>query len=170
MLPANTLVLKLWRLSWHDRLLLLQAMFWLAVAGLAIAVLPFRYVGRMAALSVRRQEPPQQTRLKEVGRVRWALVTCARRVPWRAMCFQQGLAAQLMLRRRGFSSVLYYGVAPDDQRNLSAHVWVRDGDVDVVGGELASRYPVLATFPPQGKDPGIPREGFIRTAWRVNAK
>jgi hypothetical protein len=65
------------------------------------------------------------------------------------MCFEQGLAAQFMLRRRGIPSVIYYGVAPDDQRGLSAHVWVSDGDIDVVGGEVASRYAVLATFPPQ---------------------
>jgi hypothetical protein len=36
----------------------------------------------------------------------------------------------------------------EDQR-LSAHVWVRDRDVDVIGGEIASRYAVLTAFPPQ---------------------
>jgi hypothetical protein len=65
------------------------------------------------------------------------------------MCFEQGLAAQFMLRRRGVPSVLYYGAALDDQDGLSAHVWVRDGDVDIIGGEIASQFAVLATFPPQ---------------------
>jgi hypothetical protein len=141
---------KFWRLPWHDRLLLLEATFWLATAGLAIAVLPFRHVGRLAALPVRRPEPPHQKRLTDVCRIRWALLACSRRVPWRAMCFEQGLAAQFMLRRRGIPSILYYGAAPDDQRGLSAHVWVRDGDVDVIGGEIASRYAELATFPSRG--------------------
>jgi len=68
------------------------------------------------------------------------------------MCFEQGLAAQLMLRRRGIASVLYFGVAPNDQNGLAAHVWVRDGDVDVVGGESASEFAVLATFPPDAVD------------------
>lgn len=79
--------------------------------------------------------------------IRWAIVACARRVPWRALCFEQGLAAQFMLRRRGIASVLYYGAAPDTKQGLSAHVWVRDGNVDVVGCEVASAYAVLATFP-----------------------
>jgi hypothetical protein len=65
------------------------------------------------------------------------------------MCFQQGLATQFMLRRRGIPSVLFYGAAPDDRGGLSAHVWVRDGSVDVIGGETASRFALLATFPPQ---------------------
>jgi hypothetical protein len=66
------------------------------------------------------------------------------------VCFQQGLAAQLMLRRRGVPSVLYYGAAPNDGSGLSAHVWVRDGDVGVIGDEIASRYAQLAAFPPHG--------------------
>jgi Transglutaminase-like superfamily len=136
------------RLSWRDRLLLLEATFWLAVAALVIAVLPFRHLGRLAAFPLCRQAPPQQSRLTEGQRVRWSVIACARLVPWRAMCFQQGLAAQLMLRRRGIPSVLYYGAALEDQR-LSAHVWVRDRDVDVIGGEIASRYAVLTAFPPQ---------------------
>jgi hypothetical protein len=140
---------KFLRLPWHDRLLLFEATLCLATAGLAIAVLPFRHVGRLAALAFRRPEPPQQQRLTDVCRIRWALLVCSRRVPWRAMCFEQGLAAQFMLRRRGVPSVLYYGAASDDVGGLSAHVWVRDGCIDVIGGEIASRFALLATFPPQ---------------------
>jgi len=151
--PANSLLGKFYRLPRHDRLLLLEATLWLAVARLTIAAVPFRYVGRLAARPTRRPEPPEQTRLEEVGRIRWAIIACARRVPWRTMCFQQGLAAQFILRRRGVPSVLYYGAALDDLQGLSAHVWVRDGDIDVIGGETASRFALLATFPPQAGSP-----------------
>jgi hypothetical protein len=65
------------------------------------------------------------------------------------LCFQQGLAAQLMLRRRGIPSVLYYGAAQGDRTGLCAHVWVQDGEVDVIGGEIAHRFAILATFPSQ---------------------
>src|SRR5262249_16712476 len=138
-----------WRLPWHDRMLVLEAVLWLGVSSLAIAILPFRSVGRLAGIPIRRPELPLQTRLTEVRRIRCAVVASARRVPWHAMCFQQGLAAQFMLRRRGIPSVLFYGAAPNDPSGLSAHVWVRDGDVDVIGGEIASRFALLAAFPPQ---------------------
>jgi hypothetical protein len=167
MRPASVLARELWRLSWRDRLLLLETIFCLALAALAIAVLPFTHLGLLASFPVCGQAPPQQRRLAETRRVRWAVVACARRVPWRAMCFQQGLAAQFMLRRRGIPSVLSYGVAPDNERGLSAHVWVRDRDVDIIGGAIASRYAVLATFPPQIGNAGSRGVSWL---WRGNAK
>jgi transglutaminase superfamily protein len=150
MLAAIDPLRKFCRLSWQDRLLLLEAVLWLAIGGLAIAILPFRHIGFLAAHPIRGPKPPYEARLTKLRRVRWAIVTAAKRVPWHALCFQQGLAAQLMLRRRGVPSVLYYGAAQDDCSGLSMHVWVRDGDIDVVGGEIASHFAVLATFPHQG--------------------
>ena len=55
-----------------------------------------------------------------------------------------------MLRRRGVPSVLYYGAALSNGNDLSAHVWVRDGSVDVIGGKIATHYAQLAAFPPEG--------------------
>jgi transglutaminase superfamily protein len=156
--PAFALTRKFWQLPRHDRRLLLEATLGLTVAGFAIAVLPFRKVGQLATRPVRRKALSQQARLTETRRIRWAIIAAATRVPWRAMCFQQGLTAQFMLRRRGIPSVLYYGAAPDEERGLSAHVWVRDGDADVIGGEIASRYAVLATFPSQGG--GVANKGL----------
>ena len=147
--PAIFPIRKFFRLPRQDRLLLLEATLWMALAGFAISVLPFRQLGLLAARPIRQPEPARQVRLIMVRRVRWAIVTTTRRVPWHALCFQQGLAAQLMLRRRGIPSVLYYGAAQDEQRGLLAHVWVRDGEIDVIGGDLAPRFAVLAMFPPQ---------------------
>jgi hypothetical protein len=138
---------SVWRISWQDRLLLLEAILWLGVAGIAIAVLPFSQIGRLAGRPIRRPLP-RDARLEKIWRVRWAITTTAAQVPWRALCFQQGLAAQLMLRLRDIPSVLYYGAAQDNRSGLYAHVWVRDGNVDIIGGEMASNFAILATFPP----------------------
>lgn len=146
---AIDLLRRFWRCSGRDQLLLLKAILWLAVAGIAIAVLPFRHVGLLAARPIHRPKLSCQARRNEVQRIRWAVMAAAARAPWRALCFQQGLAAQLMLRRRGIPSVLYYGAAQDDESGLQAHVWVRDGDLDVIGGEIAHCFAVLATFPSQ---------------------
>jgi len=150
--PSIALVKKFLLLPSHDRWILLEATLGLAVGSLAIALLPFRQVGRLAARPIARLELKSQTRVREVECVRKAIIIAARRVPWRAGCFQQGLAAQFMLRRRGVPSVLYYGAALGNGNDLSAHVWVRDGGVDVVGGEIASRYGQLAAFPPEGRE------------------
>jgi Transglutaminase-like superfamily len=148
-------------LAWRDRLLLLEAAFFLTGAASAIALLPFNCVGSLASRPVTRPEPPPQTCLQKIKSVRWAITACARRVPRHAKCFQQGLAAQFMLRRRGISSVLHYGAAPDPQLGLVAHVWVRADNVDVIGGEIASRFALLTTFPDQnGSTPVLQGSGL----------
>jgi hypothetical protein len=57
-----------------------------------------------------------------------------------------------MLRRRGIPSVLYYGAAQDELSGLCTHVWVRDGKVHVIGGEVAHHFAILTTFPPQNTE------------------
>lgn len=136
---------KFRRLSWRDRALLTEATLWLSLSSAAIALMPFRYVARLAGSPIR-----PRTRLDleaEVARVRWAVTVVARRVPFTAVCFQQGLAAHLMLRRRAMPSVLYYGAAQTPGSGLAAHVWVRAGNLDVVGCEEAHKFALLATFP-----------------------
>jgi hypothetical protein len=135
------------RITWSDRVLLWEGMVFLSLSSLAIRAIPPRIIQRTATWSSRRALPSPQERLAVLARTRWAVLACARRVPWRAVCYQQGLAAQWMLRRRGIPSVIYYGAAPDEEKGLLVHVWVRDGEIDVIGGEGASRLAVLATFP-----------------------
>lgn len=121
-----------------------EALGVLALASLLIAFLPFRQVARFAARG-KQGRAASPTEAKRIARVVGGL---ARRVPWRAVCFQQGLAAQLMLRRRGLAARLHYGARRDDTGTLVAHVWVRSGDTDVIGCDGAERYGLLAMFPP----------------------
>jgi hypothetical protein len=126
-----------------DWLLLAEALAALALASLAIALLPFRRVA--AAASARgRREPRAEP--ETVRRVRGAVQGWARRVPWKAVCFQRGLALHWMLRRRGIRSVLLYG-ARQRGDGLAAHVWVDVDGVTVIGGEEAPDFTCLARFP-----------------------
>jgi hypothetical protein len=132
------------RLGPSDWLLLAEALAALALASLAIGLLPFRRVAAAASGPVRGPERPDSA---TVGRVRWAVQAWARRVPWRTVCFQRGLALHWMLRRRGIPSVLLYG-AKRDGDGLAAHVWVDVDGETVIGGEEAPGFALLARFPP----------------------
>ena len=138
---------KFLRLPFRDRMILIECVVVLAFASTLIAVMPFRYLARFAARPVRHPDLLGTRCIKGVKRVRWAILSCASFVPWRVVCFQQGLAAQMMLRRRSIPTVLYYGATLDAHGNISAHVWLRCGDIDVIGCEAAHGYPVLASFP-----------------------
>lgn len=122
----------------------------LALASAAIAIMPFCFVTRTASWGCMRRTTPEQDRLAIEFRVCWAVKACARRVPWRAVCFQVGLAVQWMLRRRGIPSVLYYGAAMQPAGQLVAHVWVCDGEIAVVGASTAGSFAALGRFPPSG--------------------
>lgn len=128
-----------------DGLMLAEALAALALASLAIALLPFRRVAAAASAPVR---GPARTDPEIVRRARSALIGWSRRVPWRTVCFQKGLALHWMLRRRGIPSVLVYGARRDGE-GLAAHVWIDVDGETVIGGEEAPDFACLARFPPE---------------------
>ena len=143
-----TPMLRRWQaLSAAERRLLIEATFALGIASFAIAVLPFRRIAAAAARRVIASAAADDVRRREIARIRWAIGACARRLPWRTKCFEQGLAAQWMLGRRQIATTLHYGVARSEDRGLIAHVWLRSGSLDVVGCENSGDFSELARFP-----------------------
>jgi len=137
---------RLARLSWADRALLAEALAALALASLAIRLLPFKRVVGAASVFGRPSAalPPADDRIEKTV---WAVLAAARRVPWKTVCFQRGLAVHAMLRRRRVGSLLHYGVAKADADGLKAHVWVSVADRIIVGGAEAPDFTCLATYP-----------------------
>jgi hypothetical protein len=125
-------------------LLLAEVLAALCLASLMIRLLPFRTVTRIAAARARHGAAATREQAEMIAR---ALRAVAAKLPWRALCFEQGLAALLMLRRRRLAATLFYGAAIDTETALVAHVWVRSGETDVAGCEIAYNFRVIAQFP-----------------------
>ena len=139
------------RLGLRDWLLLAEASLVVAVASAGIAVLPFR---RLSAWMSRPAQPGDgdgAAAASTVGRVRWAVEATSRRLPWRTVCFQKGLALHWMLQRRRLGSRLHYGVGRSDEGALKAHVWVSWRGSDVIGGDVAQDFTCLATYPSESR-------------------
>ncbi|MEI6559027.1 MAG: lasso peptide biosynthesis B2 protein [Rhodospirillaceae bacterium] len=126
--------------------LVLEAVGWLLFGWLILRLLPFCLVaGRLRPGLARSRTDPDI-----IPRIARAVRVAARRVPWPAVCFTQGIAAQRMLCRRGVAATLCYGVRNGAGGGLEAHVWVTVGDGrSIVGGEAASGFSLLATFEPR---------------------
>ena len=121
-------------------------MFSLAVASAAVQLLPFKRLVEGA-----RAPRGSDGEAVDLSRLRGAVDATARRVPWRAVCFQRALALRAMLRRRGVASVLHYGIARADGEALKAHVWLSvAGDV-VIGGEVSAQYARVGDFPERSR-------------------
>jgi hypothetical protein len=122
-----------------------EAALWLVMAGLALRTLPFSRLAQLAAWPrPLGRGDADDVAARAIGR---AVEAAARRTPWPVRCFEKGLAAHAMLRRRGRPSVLYYGGRMEQERGLTAHVWVELGGLGVVGAREAASFAVLAAFP-----------------------
>lgn len=95
-----------------------------------------------------------------IRRVRGAVLAVVKRSPIVLACFPQSLACYFMLRRRGISTTLFFGVARTGA-NLEAHTWLKRGDQFVIGGELSPQFTVLARF--GSMEPSTPNAMMLRT-------
>jgi hypothetical protein len=141
---------RLWRFLAQPksrRILFIEACLRLICARLLLRFLSFRRLTWLfgiplgkAALSGAERE---QLR-RDVG---WAVGRASDCLPGETACFPRGVAAQIMCRKRGIDTIMYYGAVLDPVAGLRAHVWVQDGPYGVVGSLFASQYSVLAKFP-----------------------
>lgn len=140
---------KFFALSGADRLLLIEAFYWLGVMRVAIGLVPFRqtaaWLGLKEGAVAAAGEPAQAVRAERIG---WAVRAMARRTPWHSACLCQALAGAAMLRRRKLPLTLSLGVAKQSAslQDLSAHAWLRHGDLILTGAGGYEQFTVVSTF------------------------
>jgi hypothetical protein len=138
------------------RALIVEALLWLALARLALVILPFRHVARRLGDPV----PPgsgvgdvltTSSRSGDAALARnigWAVSRTASAVPFRAVCLQQAIAAKMMLRRHGVQSALHFGVSTGkaDATTLKAHAWLDAAGARITGYPIAQCFTEIACF------------------------
>ena len=77
-----------------------------------------------------------------IERVSAAIGRAHHRVPWRADCVVQALAARRWLRRHGVPSSISIGVKDVGKNRFDAHAWLTCGDRVVTGGDIAPYAPL----------------------------
>jgi hypothetical protein len=138
---GSTSIARLRRLSGRQKRLLLRAVLLLGLASAAVALLPFRIAVRFGSLRLGSGKVSPNECI-------WAVEAAARRLPWRTMCIEKGLAVQRMLRSGGVDAVLHYGARHHLQTGrLEAHVWVTVDGRAVIGGAEAADFAPIATYP-----------------------
>lgn len=94
-----------------------------------------RHIGNRAAL-----------RCAEVS---FIIPRLAQRLPWRADCLVQALAAQGMLMRRGVPSEIAIGTAKHPDGSFEAHAWLVCRGEIILGGDVARFSPLIETPGPE---------------------
>ena len=78
-----------------------------------------------------------------VERVRVAIARASHRVPWRADCLVQAVAARHWLERLGVATSLRVGVPAGRRDEFEAHAWLMHGDKVITGGDVSDYIPLL---------------------------
>jgi len=132
---------KFQRLPAAERWLVVRAAFWLGVARVMLAVMPFRRLSeRLAVDPDATADQPSSEFLERVG---FAVRAAGNNVPWLSNCFPQAIAARMLLRRQGYSTTIHLGVEKGGEGDIAGHAWLTCGETVVVGGEDLERYTVM---------------------------
>lgn len=136
----------------REKLLLLEAAFLLAAAGLGKRLLPFRVLCRLLPLTRKERVGSRSADRASPAMVAEAVSTASRWTPWARSCFTQALAAQAMLARRDHPSRLRIGVSTDGR--FKAHAWVECGGEVLIGGVGLERFTPLVAVDDADPDEG----------------
>jgi hypothetical protein len=131
--PATRVFDGVRTLSRYDWRLLVVAIIELAFARVRHAALPVATILADLQIHHARTMSPKLT-ATDIARLSWAIAAAARRVPWRADCLLQAMAAHSWLRRKGLQAQVFVGVRKDDHGDLTAHAWSRHGELTITGG------------------------------------
>ncbi|HUP39585.1 MAG TPA: lasso peptide biosynthesis B2 protein [Vicinamibacterales bacterium] len=128
---------RLLRLPGRDRLLIAEAAGLIVAARLGMRLLPIERLRAVLARTRQEHRPHNACATEANRRVAWAVSSVASRLPGRNSCLIEALAAEAMLRRRGYECQLRLGVPPARPTNapFAAHAWI-EHDGHVVIGEV----------------------------------
>lgn len=131
----------------EDYLLFSEAWLLLAVARFMLICFSFKKImpilGKQTIYKEEVEQAGHQTLLLAI---KLAIVRASGYSPWRTKCFEQALAAKMMLKRRNLISTVFFGVYKDENNILHAHAWLQSCRLIVTGGTGLDRYTILSAF------------------------
>ena len=130
-----------------EYLLFAEAWILLAFARAVLILFPFKKIAPLLGKVM--YEVPQEA----LGRgtaiqqpVGLAIARACRFSPWRTKCFEQAIAAKLMLKRRGVKTTVFFGVLKDASQKIHAHAWLKSNEMIVTGGPYVSQFTIVSWF------------------------
>lgn len=123
-----------------------EAWLLLAIARCMLVFLPFKKIVPVLGKLEGKGVADQKDNSNFLFQIKLAIARACRYSPWRTKCFEQALAAKMMLKRRSFISTIFFGVYKDADNKLNAHAWLQTGEQIITGGGNLERYTVLSSF------------------------
>ena len=124
----------------------MEAYVWLGLSRTAILLIPFRRIAPLLGQTMTITPDHELPDMTFPLQISWAVRTAARFTPWESKCLAQAMSARIMLKRRGYPTTLYLGLAKKERNELSAHAWLRCGSRILTGGAGHRQFTVVGAF------------------------
>ena len=123
----------------------LEAWLLLHVSRLMILFFPFKKIA--ATFGILNQESTKEIKVQEIGGdIKNAIRRATQYTVHRSKCYDQALAAKLMLKWRRLPSTIYFGLSKNDRSELIAHAWLRFGNNIVTGEKGIEDFTIVAFY------------------------
>lgn len=130
-----------------EYVLFMEAWIFLAFARAVLIFLQFKkIVPLLGKTMVETTDEITEKKIDLLALISLSLNRAAKYSPWRTKCFEQAIAAKMMLKRRGMKTTLYLGVYKDQMNKLGAHAWLKYNSIIVTGGPFIEKYTVINWF------------------------
>jgi hypothetical protein len=133
------------KLSYSDKLLFLEACYFMLEAKLMIRLVPMKkYLPRLGILQSETSWKDPTACHPIIFKVSQAILRNRKWMHLKNRCYPEAIAAKKMLRRRGLPSTLYIGVGKTNGK-ITAHAWLRCGSFYVIGKREMDKFAVVST-------------------------
>ncbi|MBI9055317.1 MAG: lasso peptide biosynthesis B2 protein [Bacteroidales bacterium] len=140
-------VKKYFRQNKQERKILNRTFAWLLMSFILVRIIPLKWFGSL--LGVFKKEirtELEATDLIKITSVKRSIRRIKRVLPWKIKCFEEAITAKKVLERYEIKSTLYLGVDINEKKQLKAHAWLRNGDYNITGGDLATKFKVVGFY------------------------
>lgn len=136
-----------YRMPFKLKIVVIEAFLLMAISRFSILFIPFRRVAAFMGKPMRETADLVESELMIVAKqIAWLIEKISRYTPWESKCLVKALTGQIMLKKRKISCTLYLGIKKNKANALSAHAWLRCGNVIILGENGRLGYTTVAYF------------------------
>lgn len=135
------------RIPFRLKFIAIEAFLLMALSRFYILFIPFRRVASLMGKPMHETTKEIESELLMVARqITWLIEKMSKYTPWESKCLVKALTAQRMLKKRKIPCTLYLGIAKNKTNKLSAHAWLRCGNLILLGEKERSGFTTVAYF------------------------
>lgn len=141
------LLKKYFNTSKLERKTLNQILLWLIYSVVLVRLAPLRWFsGLLGEFNKPIDNELNQNQIEIIKLIKKNIRRCKRFLPWKVKCFEEAIAAKMVLKKQKIKSTLYLGVDKDKEQKLIAHAWLKAGDFVVTGRQGHENYSVVGSY------------------------